>query len=122
MDPAAPPPPLPLPAAAAERLHSSLSGMADSVWLDSLDEAFRRAEGLLCALHPGCTSLEEYLQHLSSGGGAAGGSGTGVGGVSGPCTRVWTAGTIAYRSALSEIYVARHPLLCSGLEQQALPL
>ena len=96
MDPVGPPPP-PLPAAAAERLYDCVAGMGDSAWLDpDLGSTLGRAQGLLCALHPGCSTVQDYLQRLSGGSGAPGGGGGG----SGPCTRVWTAGTIAYRCTI----------------------
>jgi hypothetical protein len=92
MDPAGRPQP-PLSAGAAERLRTWVTGMGDSAWLDPNPRiTLGRAEGLLCALHPGCNSLGDYLQRMSGGAGAAGSGG-------GPCTRVWTAGTIAYRWA-----------------------
>ena len=46
------------------------------------------AEQLLCAQRPQCVSLPDYLQQVAGGGDAGGG---------GPCTHVWTTGTIAYR-------------------------
>lgn len=77
----------PLSAAAASALHTCIAGMSAASWLDpgSLHATLGRAEGLLCALR-GCSSLAAYLQLV-----------TGPGGAGGPCTCVWTAGTIAYR-------------------------
>ena len=94
MDPVGPPPPLS--AVAVERLSNCVARMGDSAWLDpGLGITLGRAEDLLCALHHGCSSLRDYLQLLSCGSGAGGSAGSG----GGPCTRVWTAGTIAYRWA-----------------------
>lgn len=78
----------PLSAAAASALHSCIAGMSAASWMDPalLHSTLSRAEGLLCALH-GCPSLAAYIQRV-----------TGAGGGGCPCTSVWTAGTIAYRS------------------------
>lgn len=69
-------------------MHSAIAGMSTAAWLEptQLGGTLARAEALLCALHPGCASLPAYVQRIA---GDAGGGG--------PCTSVWTAGTIAYR-------------------------
>lgn len=81
-------PPPPLPPGAGGRLHTAIAGMSTAAWLEptQLDGTLARAEALLCALHTGCGSLAAYVQRA-----------TGDAGGGGPCTCVWTAGTIAYR-------------------------
>ena len=89
MDPPAAAPPLPpLPAGRAAFLHSCVAGMTADTWLQAsqVQATLSRAEGLLCALR-GVGSLQQYLQAVTGAGG----------GGAGPCTSVWTAGTIAYR-------------------------
>lgn len=73
---------------AGERLYTAISGMSAAAWQDpaQLNASLAHSEALLCSLHPGCGSLSAYAQWAAGGGGGGG-----------PCTRVWTAGTIAYR-------------------------
>lgn len=90
----APPPPWAVPPAAqalprraGEQLYNAVSGMSPAAWGDpaQLGSMLARCEALLCALH-GSPSLAAYVERMAGGGGGQG-----------PCTHVWTAGTIAYR-------------------------
>lgn len=64
----------PLPRRAGEALFNAIAGMSAEAWLDMsrLEDTLRRAEALLCALHPGCAGLGAYVQLLTGGAGERG--------------------------------------------------
>lgn len=78
----------PLPRRAGEALFNAIAGMSAEAWLDPArqEDTLRRAEALLCALHPGCTGLGAYVQRLTGGAG----EGALLGGLAGSCA-AWNA-------------------------------
>jgi hypothetical protein len=71
-------------------MYNAVSCMSVDSWMQhgsAFESTLLNAGRLLCGLRR-CDSLQQYLQKLSGGGGS---------GSSGPCTCVWTTGTIAYR-------------------------
>ena len=100
----------PLPRAAGARLYQAVSGMSAAGWLGAggeLEGSLARAAALLCALR-GAASLPQYLQMLAPGGGGGG-----------PCTRVWTAGTIAYRFGAGRVARGGGEGLCATAAARA---